>query len=176
MVKHQRMDGLDELTLDFPDEPALEPPKEKTFATELEELINMATTTRTDAFDHELPSVYQFLQQITKMRAKMDKADEGSTQRLLYQTLLNNLDQTHLSKETVKLLMQNGDITERQIRVFMANHRKRSVYSHKPGVQKDVETVRDAIVSIDAFIQGYLRDITHSGLGDVYSSPVIAPH
>ena len=170
------MDGLDELTLDFPDEPALEQPKERTFAAELDELVNMATTIRTDIFDSELPSVHQFLRQITKMRAKMEKADEGSTKRLLFQTLLNNLDQTHVSKETVKLLTQNGDMTERQIRVFMANHRQRSVYSHKPGVQKDVETVRDAIVSIDSFIQGYIRDITHPELGDVYSSPVIAPH
>ena len=168
------MDGLDDLSLDFPEDAIIEEPKARSFGLDLDELVLMASNTKTDAFDKELPSLEQFLQQIAKLRVKMENQPEGSTYRLLYEALLNNLDHAYVSKDSMAWLTRSGEMTEHQIRIFMSNQRRRSVLTHKPGIQKDIESVAERVMSLDTFIQAYLDEISGKRPTDVLSSPVIS--
>jgi hypothetical protein len=121
------------------------------------ELMDQAT----DMFDHEAGGVKDLSKyvewNVKKLQANTED-DKNESKKALRKILLQRLDDPYLALDEVELVSSRLNISQKQVRDFLRNQRKRILFPLNHKLDRDFDAIIKRNEELDVFIIRYLDE------------------
>jgi NADH:ubiquinone oxidoreductase subunit E len=140
---------------------------------EFDSIIELIDQT-TDIFDDEAGGVKDLSKYVEWNIKKMEgnsEDEKGASKKALRKILLQRLDDPYLALDEVELVSSRLNISQKQVRDFLRNQRKRILFPLNHKLDRDFDAILKRNEELDAFIIQYLEEFCGQQ-SELPSSPI----